>query len=128
MEIDINAPIIPFKGLGGIKLYSTKEELKDILSLPNVTSRIVFDWIEYNIQDKIALTFDLRNSKLLRISTLSNYTGTLFGKVKVGMTEDELLKAEPSFVYDDFQEVWISDKGVFIEIDPETKKVLWTAS
>ena len=126
-EIDVNAPIIPYEGLGGIKLYSTREELKDILSLPNVTSRIIYDWIEYSIQDKVALTFHLKNDKLLRISTLCNYKGKLFDKVKVGMTEEELVTAEPSFIYDDFQEVWISNKGIFVETDPETNKVMWIA-
>ena len=43
MKIDINAPIIPFEGLGGIKLYSTKEELKDI-SMVVTHSDIVEDW------------------------------------------------------------------------------------
>ena len=126
-EIDVNAPIIPYEGLGGIKLYSTREELKDILSLSDVTSRIVYDWIEYNIQDKIALTFHSKNDKLLRISTLCNYKGKLFDKVKVGMTEEELVTAEPSFVYDDFQEVWISNKGIVVETDPETNEVIWIA-
>lgn len=32
---------------------------------------------------------------------------------------------EPSFIYDDFEEVWESDKGVFIEMDAETNKVRW---
>ena len=127
MEIDINAPIIPFEGLGGIKLYSTIEELKGILLLDNVTFQIFDNWIEYNIQNKVSLTFHLKNSKLLRISTLSEYQGTLFEKIKVGMSETELQHADSSFVYDDFEEVWFSDKGVFIETDPETNKIKWIA-
>lgn len=49
----------------------------------------------------------------------------MFGKIGVGTTEKELLEAEPSFVYDDFEEVWMSDKGVFVETDGETNRVRW---
>ena len=125
-EIDINAPIIPYKGLAGIKLYSTREELKDILSLPNVISRIYFDrTIRYEIPDIALLFFDIEKNKLFKVTATGKYHGKVFGKIKIGMTEEELLEAEPSFVYDDFEEVWISDKGIFIEMDPETNKVMW---
>ena len=40
-------------------------------------------------------------------------------------TEKELLEVEPSFVYDDFEEVWESEKGIFIEMDAETNTVRW---
>ena len=29
------------------------------------------------------------------------------------------------FVYDDFEEVWESEKGIFIEMDAETNTVRW---
>ena len=46
-------------------------------------------------------------------------------KIGVGTTAEDMLKFEPSFIYDDFEEVWESDKGVFIEMDAETNKVRW---
>ncbi|SES07659.1 hypothetical protein SAMN02910429_02058 [Lachnobacterium bovis] len=36
-----------------------------------------------------------------------------------------MLEIESSFVYDEFEEVWESDKGVFIEMDAETNNVRW---
>ena len=36
-----------------------------------------------------------------------------------------MLEVEPSFVYDDFEEVWESEKGIFIEMDAETNTVRW---
>ena len=90
------------------------------------TSKIVFnDWIQYNIQDTIELLFHMKNDKLFRITTLEKYQGKLFGKIGIGITEYELLKAEPSFVYDDFEEVWESARGAFIEMDAETNTVKW---
>ena len=126
MKLDITAPIIPFEGLGGIKLYSTREELKDILSLDGVESEIICnEWIEYDIQNSVELFFHLGNNKLFRITTLDNYKGKLFEKIGVGTAEEEMLKIEPSFVYDEFEEVWESEKGVFIEMDAETNKARW---
>lgn len=126
MLLDITAPIIPFEGFGEIKLYSTRDELIDLLEMESVSSKIIFDdWIQYDIQNSLELLFHLKNNKLFRITTLDNYKGKLFGKIGVGTTEEEMLKIEPSFVYDDFEEVWESDKGVFIETDAETNKVRW---
>lgn len=126
MLLDITAPIIPFKGLGEIKLYSTIDELKDLLMSDNVQANIINNnWIRYNIQNSVELFFHLKNNKLFRITTLDEYKGKLFEKIGVGTTEDELLKTDSSFVYDDFEEVWESNKSVFIEMDAETNKVRW---
>lgn len=126
MLLDITAPIIPFKGLGKIKLYSTRDELKDLLLSDNVQANVINDnWIRYDIQNSVELFFHLKNDKLFRITTLDGYKGKLFEKIGVGTTEFELLKVDSSFVYDDFEEVWESDKGVFIEMDAETNKVRW---
>lgn len=126
MRLDITVPIIPFEGFGEIKLYSTRDELRELLEMEGVTSKILFeDWIQYDIQNSLELLFHLKNDKLFRITTLDNYKGKLFEKIGVGTTEEEMLKVEPSFVYDDFEEVWESEKGVFIEMDAETNTVRW---
>ena len=124
--LDISAPIVPFEGVGEIKLYSTRDELQELLEKETVESEIINnDWIRYDIQNSVELFFHLKNNKLFRITTLDNYQGKLFGKIGVGTTEKELLEVEPSFVYDDFEEVWESEKGIFIETDAETNTVRW---
>ena len=126
MLLDIRAPIVPFKGFGKIKLYSTRNQVQELLEGKAVKSEIINnDWIRYDIQNSRELFFHLKNNKLFRITTLDNYKGKLFGKIGVGTTEKELLEAEPSFVYDDFEEVWESKKGVFVEMDAETNTVRW---
>lgn len=126
MKLDITAPIIPYVGFGEIKLYSTREELRELLSLNYVESEIYYEkWIRYDIQNSIELFFHLKNNKLFRIVTLDDYQGKVFDKIGVGTTEEELLKIEPTFVYDDFEEVWETDKGVIIETDAETNRARW---
>ena len=127
MGIDIYAPIIPYEGLGGIKLYSTREELKDILEMDGVT-KDKEPWggaIQYYIEDKISLIFCVANDKLYKMSALQGYKGKAFGKVGIGMTEAELVEAEPSFVYDDFEEAWYTEKGLGAETDVYTQRVAW---
>lgn len=126
MLLDITAPIIPFKGFGEIRLYSTRDELKELLSSNDVKVKLINEnWIRYDIQNSVELFFHLKNNKLFRITTLDNYKGKLFEKIGVGSTEEEMLEIESSFVYDEFEEVWESDKGVFIEMDAVTNNVRW---
>lgn len=126
MLLDISAPIVPFEGFGGIKLYSTRNELRELLEGEGVETEIINNaWIRYDIQNSVELFFHQKNNKLFRITTLDNYRGKLFEKIGVGTTEKELLKIEPSFVYDDFEEIWESEKGVFIEMDAENNTVRW---
>lgn len=67
--IDIYAPIIPFEGMGNIKLYSTIEELSDVLSQPDVNSVILNNcWIRYDISNTMMLFFHLKNRKLLKFA------------------------------------------------------------
>jgi hypothetical protein len=119
--IDINADIIPWESIGGIRLYSTIKELKNFLKDESKIKTIVFHnlWIRYEVEDILDLFFLLTNGKLFKITTLKNYKGKLFDKIYVGLPEDDLLKVEPSFVYDDFEEVYTSEtKGIFLETDP----------
>lgn len=126
MLLDISAPIVPFKGFGEIRLYNTRDELHELLKKEDVESEIIHNnWIRYDIQNSVELFFHLKNNKLFRLTTLDNYQGKLFEKIGVGTTEKELLEVEPTFVYDDFEEVWESEKGIFIEMDAETNTVRW---
>lgn len=126
MRINENAPIVPYEGLGEIRLYSTIDELKDILLSDDVNVKIINNkWIRYDVQNSIELFFHLKNSKLFRITTLDGYKGKLFGKIAVGTSKEEMLRIEPTFLYNDFEEVWESEKGIFVEMDAVENTVKW---
>ena len=82
-------------------------------------------WIRYDIDNAVELFFHKINGKLFRITTLGDYKGKLFEKIKVGMTVEDLIEYDSSFYYDEFEEVYESDKGIFIETDPQTNTVKW---
>ncbi len=124
--LDFNSSIFPWKGMGGIELYSHISEFYDIIQdtkkEPSLLGKFL---IKYEIDNSLDLWFNLVNGKLFKITALKNYTGKLLEQVSIGMHIDDVLKIEPSFIYDDFEEVYISDKGIYIETDPIDNTVLW---
>ena len=122
--VDKYAPIIPYKEMGNIKLYSSMAELSDVISISK--EYILNDfWIRYDVDNIISLFFYRKNSKLFKMTTLEGYCGDLFEKINVNTPECDITTLDDSFKYDEFDEVWESNKGVFIEIDPLIRKASW---
>ena len=122
--VDKYAPIIPYKEMGNIKLYSSMAELSDVISISK--EYILNDfWIRYDVDNIISLFFHRKNSKLFKMTTLEGYCGDLFEKINVNTSECDITTLDDSFKYDEFDEVWESNKGVFIEIDPLIRKASW---
>lgn len=126
--IDLNAPIVPWESIGGIKLYSHISEFYSIIEQskkePSLLGKFL---VRYEIDDTVDLWFNLINGKLFKITALQNYTGKLLGKISIGIHIDDVFKIESSFVYDDFEEVYCSPKGISIETDPVEHTVLWVS-
>lgn len=122
--VDKYAPIIPYKEMGNIKLYSSMAELSDVISISK--EYILNDFlIRYDVDNIISLFFHRKNSKLFKMTTLEGYCGDLFEKINVNTPECDITTLDDSFKYDEFDEVWESNKGVFIEIDPLIRKASW---
>ena len=65
--IDNNSPIIPWVGLGGVKLYSHLSQFYDLVDkLDEKSSLLVKFFVRYEIKDSVDLWFNLLNGKLLR--------------------------------------------------------------
>lgn len=94
MLLDITAPIIPFAGFGEIKLYSTRDDLKDLLEMEGVTSKIIFnDWIQYDIQNDVELLFQLKNN------LIDVFNSPIIEFCKTRIKENRILRGR----------LWISD-------------------
>ena len=117
MRIDLDAPIIPWIGLGGIRLYSKVDEIKDILNAPETKKEVSYDDTRYEIENAIYIFVNNHNNKVYKLTATDNYRGTLFEQIKIGMNVNDILKIEPSFEYEDFEEVFISPKGILVERD-----------
>jgi len=124
--INLNAPILPWIGMGEITLYSHIGDFYLLLKSGDVKEKLLGKFlVKYEIDDSVDLWFNIINGKLFKITALSKYTGTLFERIRIGMHINEVLSIEPSFEYDDFEEVYCSSKGIYIETDPVSNTVLW---
>ncbi|MBO2945201.1 hypothetical protein JJQ72_14580 [Paenibacillus sp. F411] len=122
----LNSAIVPWKEMGGINLYSHISEFySTIIKLTDTDVLFGKTLVRYEIKDEVYLWFNLFNGKLFKITALKNYTGKLFNEIQIGMSMEEVLKIEPSFEYDEFEEVYGSPKGIYIETEPIDNTVLW---
>lgn len=133
--IDVKAPIVPSKELGGLKLHT---HIKDYYEL--VKS---FSWLDkhtlrdcsaslfspfhvgYEMKDTLIMVFHILNGKLLKICALKNYKGPLLGKIKIGMPIEKALKIQPNLFYDEDGELYSikGTPGVTLETDAYNKYI-----
>lgn len=133
--ININAPILLGKGLGELKLLTHIKEYKELVSS--------FSWLDqktledcsvslyspfhigYEMKNTLIMIFDVITGRLQRICAIKNYEGTLFEKLKLGMSLEEAKKLQPKLVFDDFEELYYIDgiEGVTIEADEYNKYI-----
>lgn len=124
MEIDISKPIVPFREMAGIKLYQKLDELMPILDSKNAIMVTINKYlVRYEIANELFLFFHLGNRKLYKLTSLASYQGSLWNTISAGVGMDMVLKLYDDFTYDDFEEVYVSERGVFIETDPLTDTV-----
>lgn len=124
--INIDAAILPWEGIGGIKLYSHIKNLKNVIISEKATS-FLYDrfLVRYEIQDTLYLFFNIINGKLFKITALKDYRGKTVNGICIGQKITDALLLDNSFEYDDFEEVYVSPNGIFIETDPLTERIQW---
>lgn len=132
MIFDMNKNIIPYEGIGEIKLGMRLDEVRGYLK----TNHIKFDqWIESNegfepeipwvnirIRNSITLTFV--KDILFEILLQNEYKGALPNGIKIDMEMNEVEQIEPSLKYDDDDEIFVSDNGYWIGDEIELGKVV----
>ena len=109
MMYNPNAPIIPHVGMGGFLLNMSKEEAEVALGHPLPEGETIHNgaWESYEIEDVLTLYFSVAQNKLKAIVTKKAYLGSLLGKISTS-TKEDLLRLDPTLVYDDFEEVYSS--------------------
>lgn len=116
--IDKYAPIIPFEGMGGIRLNATKEEVEQIIGekLRDPIIQLNGARSRYAVQDLLLLFFEEKTKQLIMITTQPGYKGKLFGRIGTDSTVEELMALDGSFMYDEFDEVCASEQAG-VEVD-----------
>lgn len=132
--ISNDMPIIPFKEMGGIKLYSTILDLKIQIDKIDAERKkgdpyylikksdvdVTYDFKTVYETQYLYLFYNLLNGKLYKITTKKGYKGTWLDKIYIGMPIKEALAQMPLVKYDDMEEIYYSEEaGIFIENDAE---------
>lgn len=124
--------LVPFIGIGKIKLMSLLDDVKKILKDNNVNFTIEYQsnkgcnpevpWIMLHIENSITLSF--AKNKLWEIYCEGSFSGELPNGIKIGMPLDEALKIDPSLKFDDWNEEFESSEGYWIEDNLDDNTVM----
>lgn len=135
--IDLTTPIIPYVGTGIFKLDASYNEVKALLQEQDIPytekvsqpNDIDPPWYIIGISkvgekdDVISITF--AKNRLFRICLREGFEGKLSNGIHVGMPLDEAQRIDPSLTFDDWDEMFVSDNGYWLEDDANTKKICW---
>ncbi len=133
--IDVDAPILPGEGLGGLHLRIPIAQLQRVLEEQLVAAGGRLDWLSMaNLAEAkyrlgpIEIAVDVRNGKVFKLTALSGYRGLLFGQLAVGMPVAHALELDPRLSYDEAEEVLLvrGCNGVTLDvpaIDPNPQAV-----
>ena len=130
--LDFREKLVPFKGTSIFSLYGLKNEICNILDTQHIsyTTEIWSNeectnpvpWTIIRIQDGISLFF--ANGKLWKIYIVAPFKAELSNGVKIGMSMEDAQKTDSTLTYDDWNEVWTSDLGYWIEDDLDDDTVM----
>ncbi len=125
--------IIPYVGIESIKLYQRISEIKHFLKSEGITYReemwsaesetVPNPWTVLVIDNIISLFF-AKNEKLFKIVFWNGYRGSLPNGISLGTSIEDAKTMDPSLQYDDWNEIYLSNNGYWIEDNIDTKTVL----
>ena len=128
--IDLTTPIIPYKGTGIFDLYGSYKDIKDKMQSQKIkyTEEVWKEtdmdpsWTIINIGEDIELFFTL--NKLFKIVLMNNFKGSLPNGINMTTLIEDAKKIDPTLAFDNWDEIYISDNGYWIEDNLDTKKLL----
>ena len=128
-----NETITPYVGIDSIKLYQKIAEVKSVLQFSGILFReeiwsaksetIPNPWTVLVIDNVMSLFF-AKNGKLFKMVFWEGYQGSLPNGISLGMPIDEAKSLDPSLSFDDWNEIYQSENGYWIEDSIETKTVM----
>lgn len=134
--IDIKSPIIPYEGTEEIKLYTKIANVITYLKETDTPYKLekwsLTDdgaeedpdpWIIIDIEDIMRLYF-ASNDRLFKIVFLPKYKGSFPNGITTSIPFKKALALDPSLKFDDWDEIFISENGYFMETDYKNEKIL----
>ena len=131
--IDLTTPIIPYEGTGIFKLNSSLDEVKELLKEHDIIYDEETRINRYNSKDPPWIIIEIENimefffakNRLFKMILKGNFSGSLPNGINLDTTIDEAQKIDPNLIFDDWDEIFISDNGYWVDYDEDTKKICW---
>jgi len=106
-NLDLNEPISPDVGLGGLRLRTSLIFIQKSITHALVSRTGRYEMVDafearyYVAEGAVAIGVDIRNGKVFRLSAMRGYTGVLFGRVAVGMRVSEAFALVPNLYHNE---------------------------
>ena len=124
-------PLVPFTGLGDIKLMSSLSCVRDYLKScgvsfqqelwPNKGCNPEIPWTV--IKAEGCITFFFAMDKLWKIYCEKGFEGSLPNGIRIGMTIQEAKTIDQDLDYDDWEEGYASKRGYWLEDNVDSGRV-----
>lgn len=137
--LDLNTPIIPYKGTGIFQLNANYEEVKHLLKVNNIVYEeeiwnktdpdhlwnvIVITKKDSNSQHS-AIELFFAKDRLFKIGLCEDFEGSLPNGIHTGMSIKDAWKIDKKLHQDDdFDEVYISPNGYFLEYSNRNLEIM----
>jgi len=128
-----NEVIIPCEGIESIKLYHKIDEVKFVLQSDGIPYReeiwsaesetVPNPWTVLVVDNLFSLFF-AKNGKLFKMVFWEGYQGSLPNGISLGVSVKEASSMDSSLSFDDWNEVYQSDKGYWIEDNVDNNTVM----
>lgn len=121
-----DADIVPNVGLGGLQVRAALAEVQDLVdSLPGSETATSYRMVgpfecRYTFKaPPVELGVDTRNGRIAKLIALPGYNGSLFGRIRVGMSVDTVMRLDPGIYYDEAEELLLCRDAAGIALDVE---------
>ena len=130
-KIDLEADIIPGKGIGEIKLLDNAFSLRPLilantLSGKNIewtfSTEIQFpDWLTLNYRNIILIQVNIYTGRIVSITVRKGFKGRIYENISIGSCVKDLFKLDNEFYYDDMEEYILHKQNLDVMFDIDLK-------
>lgn len=133
--IDLATQIIPYVGTGIFKLDSSLDGVKILLKEHDILYDEEIRVNQYNPKDLPWTIIEIENvmelffakDRLFKIILKGKFSGNLPNGISLDTTIDDAQKIDPTLAFDDWDEIYISNEGYWVDYDDDTRKLCWIA-
>ncbi|MEI7801117.1 MAG: hypothetical protein WCI97_00590 [Bacteroidota bacterium] len=131
-RIDINADIVPNKGIGDIMLLDNAFSLRQLI-LSNTlseqdiewtfeTEKQFPDWLTLNYKGILLVGVNIYLGKIISLTVRNGFKGKIFSKISIGSKVEDLMRIDNNFYYDESDEYILHKTDFNIRFDIDLKE------